>query len=118
MTQIRSSRPTSRSHPTAAEGSVHDLRTPVGQGYRLLWTVFTIAPIAFGADKFFGLLTDQQIRRGVHRSTQDLEASITAYIDDRNADPKPFRWTKSADDILACIERFCRRTIDVQSKCD
>lgn len=69
-------------------------------------------------ERFFGLLTDQQIRRGVHRSTQDLEASITAYIDNRNADPKPFRWTKSADDILACIERFCRRTIDVQSKCD
>jgi transposase len=69
-------------------------------------------------ERFFGLLTDQQIRRGVHRSTEDLEAAITAYIDDRNADPRPFRWTKSADDILACIERFCRRTIDVQSRCD
>jgi transposase len=69
-------------------------------------------------EHFFELLTDQQIRRGVHRSTEDLEAAITAYIDDRNADPNPFRWTRSADDILACIERFCRRTIDVQSKCD
>jgi hypothetical protein len=57
-------------------------------------------------ERFFGLLTDQQIRRSMHRSTQDLEASITAYIDDRYADPKSFRWTKSADDNLACIERF------------
>lgn len=59
-------------------------------------------------ESFFRLLTDQQVRGGVHCSTQGLEASMTAYIDDRNADPKPFRWTKSADDILACIERFCR----------
>ena len=64
------------------------------------------------------MLTDQQIRRGVHRSTKDLEAAITAYIDARNAEPKPFRWTKSADDILACIERFCRRTIAVQAQCE
>jgi hypothetical protein len=47
-------------------------------------------------ERFFGLLTDQQIRRGVHRSTKDLEAAITAYIDARNADPKPLRWTRSA----------------------
>ena len=69
-------------------------------------------------ERFFALLTDQQIRRGVHRSTKELEAAITAYIDARNADPKPFRWTKSADDILACIERFCRRTLNVQARCE
>jgi len=69
-------------------------------------------------ERFFGLLTDQQIRRGAHRSTKELEAAITAYVDARNADPKPFRWTKSADDILASIERFCTRTLDVQSKCE
>jgi hypothetical protein len=39
-----------------------------------------------------------------------LEAAITAYIDAANADPKPFRWTWSADDILASIQRFCLRT--------
>ena len=44
-------------------------------------------------------------------STAELEAAINTYIKIRNADPKPFRWTKSADDILASIERFCRRTI-------
>ena len=38
------------------------------------------------------------------------------YIAVRNADPKPFRWTKTADDILAAIGRFCRRTLAVQSE--
>ncbi len=64
-------------------------------------------------ERFFALLTDQQIKRGAHRSTAALEAAIGAYIDARNADPKPFRWTKTADDILASIERFCHRTIAV-----
>lgn len=68
-------------------------------------------------ERFFALLTDQQIKRGAHRSTKELEAAITSYIDARNKDPKPFRWTKTADDILASIQRFCRRTIDLQAKC-
>jgi len=61
-------------------------------------------------ERFFALLTEKQIRRGVHRSTTQLEAAIHAFIDAHNADPKPFRWTKSADDILAAIQRFCLRT--------
>jgi transposase len=65
-------------------------------------------------ERFFALLSEKQIKRGVHRSTDELKADICAYIDARNADPKPFRWTKSADDILASIERFCRRTLAVQ----
>src|ERR1700720_2413722 len=68
-------------------------------------------------ERFFALLTDQQIKRGAHRSTAALEAAIAAYIDARNADPKPFRWTKTADDILASIERFCHRTIAVHAQC-
>ncbi|MCM8735738.1 IS630 family transposase [Azospirillum sp. A1-3] len=60
-------------------------------------------------ERFFALLTDQQIRRTTHRSTEELEAAIHAYINARKADPKPFRWTKSAD-IHAAVERFCRRT--------
>jgi transposase len=63
-------------------------------------------------ERFFALLTEKQIRRGVHRSTGELEAAIKAYIDATNAEPKPFRWTKSADDILVAINRFCKRTID------
>jgi transposase len=68
-------------------------------------------------ERFFALLTEQQIKRGAHRSTKALQAAINAYIDARNADPKPFRWTKHADDILASIARFCRRTLDVQAQC-
>gem|GEM_PF-49213 len=56
-------------------------------------------------ERVFALLTDQQIRRGAHHSTAALEAAITAYINAHNAEPKPFRWSKTADDILASIER-------------
>ena len=58
-------------------------------------------------ERFFALLTDKKIRRGVHRSVADLQADIATFIDLHNAEPKPFRWTKSADDILASVERFC-----------
>jgi len=58
-------------------------------------------------ERFFALLTDKKLRRGVYRSVADLQADIAAFIDRHNADPMPFRWTKSADDILASIERFC-----------
>jgi transposase len=61
-------------------------------------------------ERFFALITDKQIRRGVHRTTQALENDIRAFIDAHNADPKPFRWTESADDILAAIQRFRVRT--------
>jgi transposase len=66
-------------------------------------------------ERFFGLLTDRQVRRGTYRSTAQLQAAIQAYIDAHNANPKPFRWTKSADDILAAINRFCRRTLDTHA---
>ena len=67
-------------------------------------------------ERFFALLTDRQIRRGAHRSLASLHDAITAFIDQHNADPKPFRWTKSADDILASIERFCHRVAPVSSE--
>ena len=58
-------------------------------------------------ERFFALLTEKQIRRGVHRSVEDLETAINDFLAAHNADPKPFRWIKSADDILAAVERFC-----------
>ena len=61
-------------------------------------------------ERFFGLLTEKQIRRGIHRSVDSLHRAIDAFITQHNAEPRPFRWTKSADDILASIERFCLRT--------
>jgi hypothetical protein len=57
-----------------------------------------------------------QIKRGAHRSVADLVTAIQAFIDDCNASPRAFRWVKTADDILASIERFCRRTLDVHAK--
>lgn len=59
-------------------------------------------------ERFFALITDKKIRRGIYRSVQALRADIMDFIRRHNADPKPFRWTKSADHILASIERFCR----------
>ena len=66
-------------------------------------------------ERFFALLTERQIRRGVHRSVADLQAAIKAFIEQHNDDPKPFRWTKSADDILTSIERFCLRNTNAMS---
>lgn len=61
-------------------------------------------------ERFFALITEKQIRRGVHQSVAQLRAAITGFIEQHNAAPKPFRWTKSASDILASVERFCVRT--------
>jgi hypothetical protein len=62
-------------------------------------------------ERFFANLTEKQIRRGIHRSTTELEAAIERFIKTCNANPKPFVWTKSADDILAAIKRFCLATL-------
>jgi transposase len=59
---------------------------------------------------WFALLTARQLRRGAFRSTRALEQAIRAYIAATNRDPKPFVWTKPADDILASVQRFCQRT--------
>jgi transposase len=59
-------------------------------------------------ERFFAFLTDKKIRRGIYRSVAALKNDIASFIGQHNADPKPFRWTKSADDILASLERFCR----------
>jgi transposase len=59
---------------------------------------------------WFALLTARQIRRGTFRSTRALEQAIRGYIAQTNQHPKPFVWTKSADDILASVQRFCQRT--------
>jgi transposase len=61
-------------------------------------------------ERWFATLTQNYIRRGTHRSTRQLEQAIRQYLDIHNANPKPFVWAKSADDILASIERFCLRT--------
>ncbi len=65
-------------------------------------------------ERFFALITDKKIRRGIYRSVQALHADIMDFIGHHNADPKPFKWTRSADDILASIERFCRYNTQAQ----
>jgi transposase len=61
-------------------------------------------------ERWFGLLEQRQLKRGVHRSSTELERAIYEFIEVHNDEPKPFAWTKSADDILASIRRFCDRT--------
>ncbi|MEV4249971.1 IS630 family transposase [Streptosporangium canum] len=51
-------------------------------------------------ERWFSLLTDKLLRRGVHTSVKALEDDIKAWIDTWNEDPKPFTWTKTADEIL------------------
>lgn len=61
-------------------------------------------------ERWFAELTRKQIRRGVHTSTNQLEADIRAFIERHNENPKPYRWTKSGDEILASVKRFCQKT--------
>lgn len=63
-------------------------------------------------ERWFALLTEQQLRRGVFHSTRNLETTIRNYIDTHNQQPKPFIWTKTADEILASVARFCQRTLE------
>ena len=61
-------------------------------------------------ERWFAELTRKQLRRGVHTSTKQLETDIRAFIERHNESPKPYRWTKSADEILASVKRFCQKT--------
>ena len=60
-------------------------------------------------ERWFGFLTDQLIRRGVHKSVQALEKDVRAWIDQWNQDPKPFVWTKTAEEILDSLARYIAR---------
>jgi len=66
-------------------------------------------------ERWFAALTTRQLRRGAHRSVAQLEAAIQEFIDAHHIDPKPFVWTKTADEILASIARFAQRTADAQA---
>ena len=63
-------------------------------------------------ERWFAALTEKQLRRGVHRSTKELEGAIETFILRHNHDPKPFVWHKTADQILESVARFCIRTSD------
>ena len=60
-------------------------------------------------ERFFGLITDKLIRRGVHTSVQALEADIREWIKTWNENPRPFTWTKTADEILNSLAKYIAR---------
>jgi transposase len=59
-------------------------------------------------EALFAALTNQQLRRASHHSVRELERAIHEFLDARNADPRPFKWTRSAEAILDSLARFCR----------
>jgi transposase len=58
-------------------------------------------------ERWFSELTTKKLKRGAHRSTRQLNHDIRAWIETRNDDPKPYIWTKTADQILQTISRYC-----------
>jgi transposase len=63
-------------------------------------------------ERWFAELTTKKLRRSTHRSVHQLNADIRAWIDTWNDDPKPFVWTKTADEILESIAGYCNRIND------
>jgi transposase len=63
-------------------------------------------------ERWFALLTPKQIKRGAHRSTRELERAIREYVSITNEALTPFIWTKTADQILASVARYCERVSD------
>ena len=93
-------------------------KTPEIQRWLLRHPRFTSTsrpPTARGSnliERWFAELTNKWLRRGTHRSTKELEAAITSWIDHWNEDPKPFVWHKSADEILDTLAAYCARISD------
>ena len=61
---------------------------------------------------FFAILTNRQIKRGSHHSVSELERAIQEFLDAYNEKAKPFRWTKTADEILDKLARYCGSLIE------
>jgi transposase len=60
-------------------------------------------------ERWFGLLTDKQLRRSAHKSLRALENDIREWAKTWNDDPKPFTWTKTADEILDRLTSYLQR---------
>ncbi|WP_217249470.1 IS630 family transposase, partial [Streptomyces sp. AC602_WCS936] len=63
-------------------------------------------------ERWFAELTQKKLKRGVHRSVQALERDIRSWLADWNDHPRPFVWTKTADEILDKVAAYCRRISD------
>jgi putative transposase len=98
------------------EGHVRQHKTPRVKAWLARcphWHVHFTPPSASWinqVERWFAELTRKQIQRGVHRSTVALEADIMAFIEAHNENPTPYKWVKSADEILASVKRFCQKT--------
>ena len=57
-------------------------------------------------ERWFGLLTERQIKRGAHTSVNHLKKAIEEFIEKTNRDPRPFVWTKTADEILEKVAPY------------
>lgn len=60
-------------------------------------------------ERWFGELTSKKLRRGAHRSVRQLNADIRHWIETWNQNPRPYVWTKTAEEILESIARNCTR---------
>ena len=60
-------------------------------------------------ERWFSELTTKLLRRGAHRSVRALNADIRQWIDSWNENPRPYVWTKTADQILDSVRRYCER---------
>lgn len=63
-------------------------------------------------ERWFAELTNRKLRYSAHRHVTELEADIRKWINTWNADPKPFVWAKTADEILDTLAVYCRRIND------
>jgi transposase len=63
-------------------------------------------------ERWFAELTNRKLRRSAHRSVTELETDIRKWINEWNKEPKPFVWTKSADEILETLAAYCSRIND------
>jgi len=90
-------------------------KTPEVKGWLARHPRFTVHFTPTGSswmnqvERWFAYLTVQLIRRGAHRSIQALEADIRAWVEHWNEDPKPFTWTKTAEEILSSLARYLQK---------
>lgn len=67
-------------------------------------------------ESFFAIVSRHVTKRGVHRSTLALEKDVQRFLDEHNDDPKPFVWTKTADQILDNLKRYCPKALSVRAE--
>jgi len=67
-------------------------------------------------ESFFSIVERDVTRRGIHKSTRALEIDIRKFLDAHNDDPKPYKWTKSADQILDSLRRYCENAVLVREE--